>query len=451
MVRHMMQAEALNILKMGKNVFLTGSAGSGKTYVLNEYIRYARLHGIDPAVTAATGIAATHLGGMTIHSWAGIGVREFITPVDLDRMEQNQKLWSRLNDAKVLVIDEISMLSGPVLDMVDTVLRSMRRSDVAFGGIQVVLCGDFFQLPPISKAEGKPRFAFTAKVWAEMDIHVCYLTEQFRHEDLLLRDLLNALRSGAISPQLREILTKCVGRTVPEDVPKLYTHNVDVDRINQVKLDALKGKPMSYTMTTRGNKARITALKQSCLASENLILKEGAVVMFIKNDYTKGYVNGTQGTVTGFDHNMPMVKVRNGKTYTVEYESWTIKDEGKVLAEIAQLPLRLAWAVTVHKSQGMTLDAAEIDLSHAFVEGQGYVALSRVRTLAGLFLKGFNEKALMLDPTILREDPITKQESEKNSRRLALTSPKKLQELHKQFIVRAGGSLVQGSTEGRKK
>jgi thymidine kinase len=181
----MNQSLALNILKSGRNVFLTGQAGSGKTYVINQYIQRLRSCGIEVAITASTGIAATHIGGVTIHSRSGIGIKESLNHHDLELIAQKERLHKQINKAKVLIIDEISMLSAHTIDMVDQVTQMMRRDGRAFGGLQVVFVGDFFQLPPVMSqlsdgSESTKRFAFAAKAWKNADLLICYLDTQYR-------------------------------------------------------------------------------------------------------------------------------------------------------------------------------------------------------------------------------------------------------------------------------
>ena len=399
----MTQKQALDILKLGKNVFLTGAAGSGKTYVLNKYIKYLKKHHVSVAITASTGIAATHMNGKTIHSWAHIGIKDFLTPADLEAIFKNREYRENIADAKVLIIDEVSMLHHYRLDMVDAVLRKMHGKDEPFGGIQVVLCGDLFQLPPVTRG-GRAEYVTAAASWAEMDIQICYLTDQYRHDDDHLSQLLNEMRAGEVSEQSLERLLQRQDAILGKHIvpTKLYTHNTDVDSINTAELDRLDGQSQSYTMTHKGDRAVAKALMASCLAPEELVLKKGALVMFVQNNYARGYVNGTLGVVTDFDGDgMPVVETSSGKTIDTVLASWRVEDGEEVIAEISQLPLRLAWAITVHKSQGMTLDAAQIDLSKSFIPGMGYVALSRVRTLDTLSLLGLNNKALQVDPRVI--------------------------------------------------
>ena len=312
----MTQKEALDILKMGHSVYLTGEAGTGKTYVLNEYISWLRAHKIEPAVTASTGIAATHLNGSTIHSWSGIGIRDFLSKFDLDKMEQKKGLWQRFENARILIIDEISMLSGDFLDMCDAVCRHMKRNDTSFGGMQVVLSGDFFQLPPISKDAKRPLYAFESQSWSECAPVTCYLTEQHRQSDVAFASLLSSIRSGSDGEEVRKALARRGKISPPKDyeLTRLFTHNVDVDALNEERLVRLKEKAQVFEMQTKGPKQYVQQLTRGCLAPEVLRLKKGAEVMFVKNDQRLQYVNGTQGKVIGFaPDNIPVVQTRAGK------------------------------------------------------------------------------------------------------------------------------------------
>lgn len=395
----MTQTQTLAILDDGHSVFLTGPAGSGKTFVLNQFIKNARREGLSVAVTASTGLAATHLGGSTIHSWSGIGIADELhkkAAQDLTKSRQDQIL-----KADVLIIDEVSMLHDFRLDMVDQICRIVRQSEKPFGGLQVVLSGDFYQLPPVNRDDSRHGgFISSSKAWEELDPVICYLEEQHRQDEDMLLDILTALRENDIRRKHAEALLSRKKVHTPFDAPvtELYTTNADVDAINSAKLNAMNGEVHEYEMTSTGRAGAIEALKKSCLAPEVLQLKKGAFVMFVKNSAEKKYVNGTLGEVIDFDEETgyPIVKTKAGKEIVVTPDSWEMRDGEKKVAGLSQLPLRLAWAITIHKSQGMTLDAAHIDLSKAFVAGMGYVALSRVRSLDTLSLGGLNRTALMM-------------------------------------------------------
>lgn len=406
----MTQKEAMEILKMGDNVFLTGAPGSGKTFLLKEYIRFLRRHHIEVGITASTGIAATHLSGITIHSWSGIGIKDKIDQKEINRLLKKEQLKKRLQNTKVLIIDEVSMLHAHRLDLVNQVVQKFKSNHFQpFGGMQVVLCGDFFQLPPVSKSgEPPPYFVNYSNVWKAMDLKVCYLTEQWRQTDKEYLQVLNDIRKNSVNYQTIDLLKKRYQASININIKptKLYTHNVDVETENKEELNKLKTKPYYFFMESVGPRVLVDSLKQGCLAPEKLVLKINAPVLFLKNNFKKGYVNGTLGRVVKFNkyNGLPIVETVNGRRITVKPEDWMFEEEGRVRAKITQLPLRLAWAITVHKSQGMTLDAAEMDLSRCFELGMGYVALSRVRSLLSMRLLGLNDLALRVDKKVLEFD-----------------------------------------------
>jgi len=407
----MTQDKALEILKSGENVFLTGSAGTGKTYILNQYIKYLQDRNVHTAITASTGIAATHINGNTIHSWAGIGIKDSLSIQDLKSMKKKKYLSKHLEDVEVLIIDEISMLHGRQLALVNQVLQYFKQTPEAFGGIQIVLCGDFFQLPPIGNDEerNQDKFAFMNPAWVDGQFSICYLTKQYRQSNNQLAEILNEIRSNTISEKSIQALKDAHKTQLESEEPitRLFTHNADVDRLNNEYLQALTSKIKTYKADTKGNEKLIETLKKSVQANATLKLKKGAKVMFVKNNPDKGYINGSVGVLIDFDKDdgKPLVKLTDKKTVKAEPEKWEIVDDsGKSLAAYEQVPLRLAWAITIHKSQGMTLSEAEIDLGKTFEKGQGYVALSRLKDLSGLRLSNFNNMALAVDSLALKAD-----------------------------------------------
>lgn len=445
----MEQSTALKILLSGKNVFLTGSAGTGKTYVLNQFIKKIRSHGIPLAVTASTGIAATHLGGMTIHSWSGMGIKDTISQYDLEKIARKKPLRERIEKTKILIIDEISMISRTFLDNLDQVLQYIKIDRRPFGGMQVIFCGDFFQLPPVSRERlpNTQKFAFMSPVWVKAQLKVCYLTEQFRQDQDDLADFLNEMRTGELSDARVEDLYECMESTrlaEPEGVyTRLYTHNADVDRINYESLKELETEAKNFVYKAQGNKQMVESLKKSILALDILVLKVGAPVMFVKNNPEKGYSNGTLGVVDGFDTDgFPVVTTTAGVSVVVKPEEWRVSDiDGSAVAAYTQIPLRLAWAITVHKSQGMTLEQAEIDLSKTFETGQGYVALSRVKSWSGLRLLGCNRMALSIDELVLRADNRFQELSDQTEKIFVAETEKVQSQQIDAYIVRQGGTI----------
>ena len=451
----MTQKESLDILKMGHSVFLTGAAGTGKTFVLNEYLNYLKKHSVSPAVTASTGIAATHIGGQTIHSWSGIGIIEKLDKYTLDKLEQNEKLYQRYQNVKVLVIDEISMLHASRLDMINTLFKKLKRDSKSFGGVQIIFCGDFFQLPPVVKGENlniEKHFAYNSTSWKELNPVICYLEENYRQEedDELLHILNNIRFEKDKINNYKKLEEKTKEKNNELEMIKLYTHNIDVDFINLEKYNELNknDKEFTFEMTSHGKKHLIENLKNNILSPEILNLKVGTKVMFVKNDINKKYQNGTLGEIIDFDdRDKPIIKTFNEKIISVDYENWDYIDEnGKVLASISQIPLRYAWAITIHKSQGMTLDAAEIDLGKAFGSSMGYVALSRVKKFKNINLISINTEALEINKDILSQDKIFKDKSERASIALEkyyenLEMKNKLKKKQDDFILSCDGDL----------
>lgn len=445
----MTQEQALKIMKTGVNIYLTGSAGSGKTYLLNQYITYLEKHYIACAVTASTGIASTHMNGMTIHGWSGIGVRNSLSERDLEQLEEKKYLWKRFEKSRVLIIDEISMLHGYQLDMIDKVCRKFKRNDKPFGGLQVILSGDFFQLPPVEKNTtnvNKNNMVYKSFAWESLNPAICYLEEQHRQADNILTDILNSIRENKINEKHYKYLEERINVNLDKDIKhtKLYTHNINVDNENYTELEKIQGAEQKYYMTSKGPDVLVDILKKSCLAHEELRLKAGAEVICIKNNFEEGYVNGTRGKVIGFENgtNDPIIKLYNGKNITIKKAEWAIEEDGKTKTSISQFPLRLAWAITIHKSQGMSLDNAEIDLRNTFTYGMGYVALSRVRTLEGIKLLGFNDNSFLVDPEVLDFDRKLKKESEENDTLFNKLTNHEQNKLEETFIEKMGGIKI---------
>ena len=513
----MKQATALDILKTGKNVFLTGSAGSGKTYTLNEYIHYLRARRVPVATTASTGIAATHMNGITIHSWSGIGIKDELSERDLANLSRKKILKDRLRETAVLIIDEISMLHAKQLNAVNQVLKHMRQSDEPFGGIQVVVAGDFFQLPPVgSRGEtNREKFAFMSEAWLEAGFKICYLTEQHRQntdekkDAINLDSILNQIRGEeGVSFEAIEALQNTFYQDVDINRTRLFTHNVNVNKINEHELALLDGETVTYNAIAHGDNKLVETLKKSVRTSDELTLKVGAKVMFIKNNNELGVSNGTMGELVGFTtikplksssdrsaisddseyddiedeatdgaddetddtivaidgedepeskalvstDRYPIIKLNNGRQVIAEGEEWIVEDEnGEILASYTQIPLTLAWAITIHKSQGMTLDAAEIDLSKTFELGQGYVALSRLKSLEGLKLLGMNDLSLRLDPLARGADSRFKVLSSEAEQAFEEIEADVLEEAHHRFVLVSGGTLNKSQIEAFEK
>ena len=416
------QKRALERVLAGESVFITGAAGTGKTFLLRRVIdalaaRFGATEndGTVP-VTAPTGIAASHLGGQTIHSWAGIGLGKGGVDKLLPKVLSNEAAVGRWRRAAALVIDEVSMLDGSLFTALEAIGRAARGVCAPFGGLQLVLCGDFFQLPPVSLAYAG--FAFESAAWSSCRVTTHALTEIVRQQgDSAFISPLNELRIGVCSPATTAALAAChVGvKPRPSDgiVPtRLYCTNKDVDAENRTHLHALPGETMPFhatdvfkrePQTDDGARKLLDALDKK--AARTLELKIGAQVMLTKNWADVSLVKGSRGVVVGFrqervseggrmtfgvapgEYTCPVVRFDDGATLAVRPASVFQALEGGACAR-TQLPLKLAWALTVHKRQGMTLSRCELLLEDAFAPGQAYVALSCVTSLAGLWLYG---------------------------------------------------------------
>lgn len=440
----MKQREAEEILKMGHNLLITGPAGCGKTFLLNKYIGYLNKKNINVGVTASTGIAATHLDGRTIHSWCNMGIKEKMTTDQMKKLMENEHLWHRIRYTNILIIDEISMLCANRLDLADKICKLIRKDARPFGGMQIILCGDFFQLPPVAKNGEDDRFITEADVWKEMEVQICYIEEQFRQGDENFLRVLNDIRANKVTQDTYSILQTRLNKSVGTNIrpTKLHTHNKDVDAYNIFELSKLPDEERIYQMQSEGVPHLIKELKRGCLAYEILRLKIGAVVMFIRNNFDRQYVNGTLGIVIDFDEDSdyPVVETVSGDMIIAYPESWEIEDDGKIMASIKQVPLRLAWAITVHKSQGMSLDYAEIDLSKTFEYGMGYVALSRVRSLTGIKLIGINELALKVNQDAVKLDKELYLRSKKDLEKFAKLKKREIKKIQNGFLKAHKGS-----------
>jgi len=400
------QKSVIELFEQGKNILVTGGAGTGKSHLLSFLKRNYASSGLE--VAASTGIAAVNIGGSTIHSWAGIGLAN----MPVDKIIENifsaklSKVRRRIKQTKTLAIDEISMISADVFEILDKVFRAVRENDKPMGGMQIILFGDFLQLPPISRDSYNSNFCFSSGAWEGLNLQTFILQQVFRQDDTKFIKVLNNLRFGILDEEDQEILESRIqakDKNLATKPTVLTTHNYKVEKINETELKKIPRTEISYAAQYFGAPERAEFLKKNCLAPEVLKLKIGAQVMMIKNTYQKeGIINGSLGIVKEFSSkkNYPVVEFVGGKIITIGPEEWLLEkyDEHKkeLIAEagVNQIPLILAWAITIHKSQGLTLDKISCDLSEVFSPGQIYVALSRARALSGVFIESINFKKI---------------------------------------------------------
>lgn len=394
------QSKILNAVLSGKNVFFTGSAGTGKSFLLKKIIS-----ALPPDVTmatASTGVAACHIGGITLHQFAGIGLGT-ATLEKCFQLASRPSVTSVWRKTKHLVIDEISMVDGDFFDKIEAVARHVRRTERPFGGIQLILCGDFFQLPPVSKTE-KAKFCFQSEAWQKC-VHFNYeLQTVHRQKDEVFVKILNSIRIGRVTDNIVNTLKETAKQQIESNgvlATRLCSHVKEADEINEFQLNELKGEIKTYTAVDSDG-TMTNMLDQHLPVPGKLLLKVGAQVMLLKNiNVSSGLVNGARGVVTDFKNNIPIIQLRSGTQYEAKIEKWTIKTTSGALVHRKQIPLKLAWAFSIHKSQGLTLDCVEMCLSRVFDAGQSYVALSRAQSLQSLRILDFNSQQVWANTAVL--------------------------------------------------
>lgn len=395
------QSRILDAVVSGKNVFFTGSAGTGKSFLLKKII--AALPPDVTVATASTGVAACHIGGQTLHQFAGIGL-------GTGNLERCVQMASRNSSAaswrktKHLIIDEISMVDGDYFDKIEAVARHIRKSERPFGGMQLILCGDFFQLPPVAARDKKTKFCFQSDAW-EKCVHFNYeLQTVHRQKDPEFVKILNSIRIGRVTDDITEKLKATAKQKIENDgilATRLCSHVNEAEEINEYQLNSLKGECKIYTAQD-SDQSMTKTLNQQLTVPEKLVLKIGAQVMLLKNiNISNGLVNGARGVVVEFADNVPVVQFKSGTRYHAKLEKWNLKTNLGTIVQRKQIPLKLAWAFSIHKSQGLTLDCIEMSLARVFNAGQAYVALSRAQSLQSLRVLDFHNQQVWAHTDVL--------------------------------------------------
>ncbi|XP_017249740.2 ATP-dependent DNA helicase PIF1-like [Daucus carota subsp. sativus] len=413
------QKQVLDSVSKGQSVFISGSAGTGKTVLLEQIIKQLKkIHGRSRvAVTGSTGVAACAIRGQTLHSFAGVGLGEGDSRILIDTVVGDRCAYRRWNKVRALVIDEISMIDANFFDKLEFVAKSVRDESKMWGGIQVVVSGDFCQLPPVnSKCLDMGEYAFEAECWDQSFDVQFELTTVFRQADAQLIKLLQSIRKGEIDQDDLQLLEKVSVRTEPDpSIPRFFPRNDDVCKVNRNRLESL-GKEIYVFLALDEGADKWKRQLKNVIALDELEICIGARVMLNKNlDPRRKFVNGATGTVVGFKHNvpsfqdickchiLPIVEFDSVPGHwIVEPEEWVVMNGEVAVAKRKQIPLMLAWALSIHKCQGMTLDRIHTDLSRAFGYGMVYVALSRVRSLDGLHISGFCPSKIKAHPKVLQ-------------------------------------------------
>ncbi|XP_028177168.1 ATP-dependent DNA helicase PIF1 [Ostrinia furnacalis] len=396
------QQRVLEACLSGKNIFFTGSAGTGKSFLLKRIV--AALPPDVTVPTASTGVAACHVGGTTLHAFAGIGDGSGSLDNLCERAMKIPLVAQKWRKCKHLIIDEISMVDGTFFEKLEAVARHVRKNDKPFGGIQLILCGDFLQLPPVvEKGKTGKRFCFQSPCWDKC-IEICFeLKEVHRQKDQEFISILNSIRIGRVTKEISDRLLGTARQKIESDgilATILCSHTNDSKTINDTKLKDLHGETKEFISQDSDNATKV--LDMQTIAPSKLVLKVGAQVMLLKNiNVNAGLVNGARGVVVKFEEGFPVVRFKNKKEYTARTERWYVKNANGTLLCRRQIPLNLAWAFSIHKSQGLTLDCVEMSLSKIFEAGQAYVALSRAQSLDTLRVLDFDSRHVWAEPSVL--------------------------------------------------
>lgn len=406
------QLAALQVLKSQENVFLTGAAGSGKSFLLTHYLGAIRKAldeggGKRVPILASTGAAAILVGGRTFHSFFGLGIMEGGISQTVERASADKRVRKRLNNNECVIIDEVSMLSGSTLRAAEAIARKTRESSSPWGGLRVIAVGDFAQLPPVNPFSQAKEWAFLDEVWAQSDFRAAVLHEPMRAKDPEFIAVLNDVRIGRVTERVRSFLSSREGVIFAGDFTSLFPRREAVERHNLEKLAEIRHPLHAFPTTYSGKEKDIEAFRRNSPLSEVIQLKKGALVMLRQNDAEGRWVNGTTGIIRDISDESLSVELLSGRnegeTFAISKAEFTLLNaDGAAVVTARNFPVSLAWAMTVHKAQGTTLDRMRVDLRHIWEPGQAYVALSRAKRPDGLLIEGWSPSAIFADPAVAR-------------------------------------------------
>ncbi len=407
--------KVLTLLLNGENVFLTGYAGTGKSYILNKLKEKLKKK---LTITSTTGIAAVNVKGQTLHSWAGVGLCKNPVYKTIEKIKTRPSVMKQILGCKILAIDEISMLNIETFEYVDEVFRAIRDSNEPFGGIQVLFIGDFYQLPPVENESMEERkYCFESPVWKDLKLQNVILKKNYRQSEEKFIKALSDMRTNRLTEDDIKLLETRETNldTFETDMLHIFSTNDEANRYNLAKFNMIdepvkiftakdgvyRGAKPIYENFTENENYVLEIFGKNCRADKELPLKIGAKVMLLINlDFNRGLINGSCGKIIEFNENTISIKFDNGVTAPIPKHTFEYYYHDKIAAERTQFPLKLAYGITIHKSQGMTLDKLVVDCSRIFERGQAYVAMSRVKTLDGLYIKSFSKEKVMVDSKV---------------------------------------------------
>lgn len=406
------QQNAFDLIFEGNNVYVGGAGGTGKTRLINTLKNYYNTNTNKKlSLTSTTGISAINIQGRTLHSFAGIGLAKCSKEMLVSKVKSCPDAVSRWREIDILIIDEISMMSCDLFEKIEYVARKIRKNEELFGGLQIVLFGDFFQLTPIisEPREDKKIFCFESVLWNNVITHTIILKKIWRQTDPIYKNILNRIRKGIVKSADVEILNNRVGlNEIPNEIIKLYPINRQVEEENNREFNKINNRPYTYYPNFSGDPELINDLKFQLnqIKCSQVILKETARVMLVINlDQDANLINGSMGNIVRFVDGLPLIKFDNGCERIIDRFTWVLednanKDKNKKIATASQIPLILAYAISIHKSQGQTLDNAVISLNNCFAHHQVYVALSRIKELNGLYLTSFDSSKIKVSKIV---------------------------------------------------
>ncbi len=395
------QNTAITALRGAENVFLTGAAGSGKSFLINQFLREKDMKTFP--VLASTGAAAVLIGGRTFHSFFGLGILEGGVEASIERAAKNRQVSRRIREIQGFILDEVSMLSGSTLRAAEVLCRRLRANDSPWGGLRVVMVGDFAQLPPIDRNSRTRPWAFLDPVWEWSRLNVHYMSTQTRCRDAEYMTILNRIRQGIVDKEVKNYLDSRV--IVPSGDftgTRLFPRRDETEKFNVDKLSSLPGETKTYESVYSGSSKSVEQLKKNAPVAESLHIKVGALVMLRQNDPQGRWVNGSTGKIVKIGAKYLLIELLSGRVIEIEKATFSLLDaDGDVVAAVTNYPVSLAWATTIHKSQGATLDRMLVDLRNLWEPGQAYVALSRVSCGEDLFIQSWTPNSIKVDPDVV--------------------------------------------------
>jgi ATP-dependent DNA helicase PIF1 len=391
------------LLEGNENVFLTGAAGTGKSHVIKLYRRISQMQNKTIPIVASTGAASIIVNGITFNSYFGLGIMAGGPEVTIDKALTKRSVCERIVYADTIIVDEISMISGEVFETANKLCQKIRKNKKFFGGIRIITVGDFAQLGPYSEVDSID-WVFKNKSWKSAKFNLIHLTEVMRTSDDTFLDVLGIIRKGKSTQVVTKFLNKYKYKGNPADFEgaRIFSRNRDVDEYNVSKLKSLDGKMVTYKTKFVGEEFYINNLKKNLVIKDEIALKKGSLVMTRVNNKSEGYINGTMGYVIAITNNKLKIRTLDGKTILVSPHVFEYLDgSGKLVAAAKNFPITLAWAITIQKSQGSSLDSALIDLNRLWLPGQAYTALSRLKSPNGLHILSWDKKSIIADKDVL--------------------------------------------------